>query len=211
MKVNKVASVAEVSEIHSTVREPRGDRGAQNILDSIAKADEEQQTSIDPSAVQAAMEKLKQHPEPEVGFMLMRQNTLPAYNVQTAVDTEHALIVANTVVLDAADNRCLQPMAEAAKKALGVDSFNIVADAGYSNGEQAAHCEAAGLLPHVPVMRTVNNQGDGSLFGRKEFLYEPIPIPTSVLETRSCVARKYTVRTDIRFMKLQLATAVPAL
>jgi DDE family transposase len=96
------------------------------------------------------LEKLKQHPEPEVGFMLMRQNTLPAYNVQTAVDTEHALIVANTVVLDAADNRCLQPMAEAAKKALGVDSFNIVADAGYSNGEQAAHCEAAGLLPHVP-------------------------------------------------------------
>jgi hypothetical protein len=85
-------------------------------LDSIEKADEEQQTSIDPSAVQAAMEKLKQHPEPEVGFMLMRQNTLPAYNVQTAVDTEHALIVANTVVLDAADNRCLQPMAEAAKK-----------------------------------------------------------------------------------------------
>jgi hypothetical protein len=180
-------------------------------LDSIAKADEEQQTSIDPSAVQAALEKLKQHPEPEVGFMLMRQNILPAYNVQTAVDTEHALIVANTVVLDAADNRCLQPMAEAAKKALGVDSFNIVADAGYSNGEQAAHCEAAGLLPHVPVMRTVNNQGDDSLFGRKEFLYEPIPIPTSVLETRNCVARKYTVKTDIRFMKLRLATAVPAL
>src|SRR5467141_2575702 len=72
----------------------------QRYLDSIEKADEEQQTSIDPSAVQAALEKLKQHPEPEVGFMLMRQNTLPAYNVQTAVDTEHALIVANTVVLD---------------------------------------------------------------------------------------------------------------
>jgi hypothetical protein len=77
----------------------------QRCLDSVEKADEEQLTSIDPSAVRAALEKLKQHPEPEVGFMLMRQNTLPAYNVQTAVDTEHALIVANTVVLDAADNR----------------------------------------------------------------------------------------------------------
>jgi transposase len=66
----------------------------QRYLDSIETADEEQQTSIDPSAVQVALEKLSQHPEPEAGFMLMRQNILPAYNVQTAVDTEHALIVA---------------------------------------------------------------------------------------------------------------------
>src|SRR5271163_672786 len=145
----------------------------QRYLDSIEKADEEQQTSIDSSAVQAALEKLKLHPEPEAGFMLMRQNTQPAYNVQTAVDAEHSLIVAHAVVLDAADSRCLQPMAEAAKKALGVDSFQIVADAGYSNGEQAAKCEAAGMLPHVPVMRTVNNQGDGTQFGREDFRYEP--------------------------------------
>jgi len=50
-------------------------------------------------------------------------------------------------------------MAEAAKKALEVGEFNIVADAGYSNGEQAARCEEPGMLPHAPVMRTVNNQG----------------------------------------------------
>jgi hypothetical protein len=81
----------------------------QRYLDSIEKADREQQTSIDPSAVQAALEKLKRHPEPEAGFMLMRQNTLPAYNVQTAVDAEHSLIAAQTVVLDATDSRCLQP------------------------------------------------------------------------------------------------------
>jgi hypothetical protein len=30
MKVNKAASVAEISKIRSTVREPRGDLGAQN-------------------------------------------------------------------------------------------------------------------------------------------------------------------------------------
>jgi len=48
-----------------------------------------------------------------------------------------------------------------------------VADAGYSNGEQVTHCEAAGIVPHAPVMSTVNNQGDGSLFGRKDFRYEP--------------------------------------
>jgi len=84
----------------------------------------------------AALEKLKQHPEPEAGFMLVRQTSLPAYNVQTAVDAENALIVAHAVVLDASDIRCLKPMAEAAKKALEMDNFQVVADAGYSNGEQ---------------------------------------------------------------------------
>jgi hypothetical protein len=48
--------------------------------------------------------------------MLMGRHSLPACNALTAVDTEHSLIVAQTVVLDASDNRCLQRMAEAAKK-----------------------------------------------------------------------------------------------
>lgn len=145
----------------------------QRYRESIEKADEEQLANIDPSAVQVALEKLKQHPEPDAGYMLVRQTALPAYNVQTAVDAEHALIVAHAVVLDASDIRCLKPMAEAAKKALEVDSFKVVADAGYSNGEQVAHCEAAGMVPYVPVMRTVNNQGDGTLFGRADFRYKP--------------------------------------
>jgi transposase len=64
----------------------------QRYLEKVDKADEEQQASIDPSAVQAAIEKLKQHPESEAGFMLVRQMALPAYNVQTAVDSEHAIM-----------------------------------------------------------------------------------------------------------------------
>ena len=145
----------------------------QRYLESVKKADEEQQANIDQSAVQAAVEWLKRHPEPEVGYMLVRQTALPAYNIQTAVDAEHALIVAHAVVLDASDIRCLKPMAEAAKHALELETFNVVADAGYSNGEQAAHYEAVGMIPYAPVMRTVNNQGDGTLFGRTDFRYEP--------------------------------------
>jgi hypothetical protein len=33
--------------------------------------------------------------------------------------------------------------------------------------------KAAGMMPHMPVKRTVNNQGDGSLFGREDCRYEP--------------------------------------
>jgi transposase len=162
-KFRAVASIDTVRERLSLRR----------YLDSLEKADQEPRTKVDQTAVQAALEKLKQNPEPEEGFMLVRQQALPAYNIQTAVDTEHALIMTHAVVLDASDIRCLLPMAEAAKRALGVDKFKIVADAGYSNGEHFAECEAAGVTPYVPVMRTVNNQGDGKLFGRDDFRYEP--------------------------------------
>jgi len=43
----------------------------QRYLDSMEKADEEQQVSTDRCAVQTALQKLTQHPEPEVSFMLM--------------------------------------------------------------------------------------------------------------------------------------------
>jgi transposase len=144
-------------------------RALEQYLDSCEKADEEQQVSIDPTAVQAALEKLKQHPEPEAGLMKMGSTIAPAYNVQTAVDAEHALIVTHAVVLDAADNRQLQPMAEAAKQALEVGRLNIVADTGYSNGEQATRCEQAGMIPHVPAQRSVNA---GGLLDRSAFRYD---------------------------------------
>lgn len=105
--------------------------------------------------------------------MLMRQNTLPVYNVQTAVDAEHSLIVAQTVVLDAADSLACNRWPKLQGWHPEIDNLQIMADAGYSNGEQAAQCEAAGMLPHVPVMCTVNNQGDGTLLGREDFRYEP--------------------------------------
>lgn len=64
-------------------------------------------------------------------------------------------------------------MAEAAKQAVGdPPSLNLVADAGYSNGEQAETCESQGIVLHVPAQRAVNNQGDGTLFDRSEFHYD---------------------------------------
>lgn len=62
----------------------------QKYLESMEKADEEQQVGIDPTAVEAALEKLRQHPEPEAHFMPVAHTKAPAYNVQTAVDAEHA-------------------------------------------------------------------------------------------------------------------------
>jgi hypothetical protein len=64
-------------------------------------------------------------------------------------------------------------MAEAAKQAVGAPALlNVIADAGYSNGEQAEHCEGQGIVPHVPANRAVNNKGDGTLFDRSQFQYD---------------------------------------
>lgn len=147
----------------------------QRYLERMDEADAEEQLEIDPAAVAAALEKLKQHPEPEARFMHTSRGKIPAYNVQTAVDAEHALIVAQKVTDEATDSRSLQPMAEAARAAVGQDGqpMHAVADSGYCNAEQASRCEAQGIIVHVPANRGVNNQGDGTLFDRSQFQYQP--------------------------------------
>ena len=80
--------------------------------------------------------------------------------------------MAHAVTDEATDNRSLAPMGEAAAEALDKEDFNVVADAGYSNGAQAAGLEARGILPHVPANRAINNQGDGTLLDRSRFSYD---------------------------------------
>jgi transposase len=162
-KFRAVASAATVRERDAVKR----------YLDELESADQQDEVVIDPSAVAAALEKLKNDPEPEAQFMRMAPGHAPAYNVQTAVDTEHGIIVAQQVRTQATDNRSLLPMAEAAKQAVGEPAtMNIVADAGYSNGEQAERCEQQGMVPHVPANRAINNKGDGTLFDRSLFVYD---------------------------------------
>ena len=61
------------------------------------EADGEDALVVENSVVAAALEKLKNHLEPEAHFMRTNDGKAPAYNVQTAVDVEHALIVVQQV------------------------------------------------------------------------------------------------------------------
>jgi transposase len=151
-------------------------RALERYLERMEQADAEDEIEIDNAAVAAALEKLRQHPEPEARFMKTTVGKVPAYNVQTAVDAEHGLIVAQQVSDETSDNRSLQPMAEAAQAAVGEPGklLHVVADAGYSNGEQAEACETRGIIPHVPAVRGVNNRGDGTLFERSDFHYDEV-------------------------------------
>src|SRR5712691_9781643 len=113
----------------------------------------------------------------------------------SAVAAEHALIVVQKVTRESNDTRSLQPMAEAAKVAVGEPQrMNVIADAGYSNGEQAEACEGKGILPHVPSNRAINNQGDGTFFDRTAFQYQEqsdtFVCPAGQTLTRKQLARK---------------------
>ena len=181
----------------SSVKSVREREALERYLEQLEQSDEQDEVVIDPSAVADALEKLREHPEPEVGFMRTTQGFIPAYNVQAAVDAEHALIVVQQVTVQAGDNGSLQPMAEAAQAATGrsAQPINVVADAGYSNGEQAEACEAKGILPHVPANRGVNSRGDGTLFDRTEFTYQP-ESDTFLCPAGQTLARKQLMRKD---------------
>jgi transposase len=162
---SKFRAVSSVKSVHER-------RALERYLESVESADGEDEPVIENSAVASALEKLRNHPEPEVGLMHMAQGEMPAYNVQAAVDAQHGLIVAQQVTDQANDTCSLLPMAEAAQAAVGQAVLNVVADAGYSNGEQASACEGKGIVPHVPAHRGVNAKGDGTLFDRTRFHYQ---------------------------------------
>jgi transposase len=116
----------------------------------------------------------------------------PAYNVQTVVDAEHALIVTHEVTTEATDNTSLQSMAEAARDALEQPTLNVVADAGYSNGAQAEALASQGIVAHIPANRAVNNQGEGTFFDRTSFAYD------AASDTLRCPAGKTLQRKQLQ-------------
>jgi len=75
----------------SSVDRIREREALKRYLDQLERADEQNEVEIDESAVAEALKKLKNDPEPEAGFMKIGRQLTPGYNVQTAVDTEHAL------------------------------------------------------------------------------------------------------------------------
>jgi hypothetical protein len=90
------------------------------------------------------------------------------YNVQTAVDAEHHLIVAHEVTNVGHDRTQLANMAKQAKEALDTDTLSVVADRGYFKSEEILACEDAGIETYLPKPQTSGNQAKGQ-FGRDAF------------------------------------------
>ncbi len=100
-----------------------------------------------------------------------RGSGVVGYNVQTAVETDHHLIVAHDVVQTGNDTSQLAPMAQMAKEALGVDELDVVADRGYFSAGQIKDCADADITPTLPKPQTSRNRKKG-MFVKADFRYE---------------------------------------
>ena len=98
-----------------------------------------------------------------------RGTGIVGYNVQTAVDTKHHLIVAHEVTNVGHDRTQLADMAVKAQAAIG-QPITALADRGYFKGEEILRCADNGIVPLVPKPQTSNNKAAG-LFDKSDFVY----------------------------------------
>ena len=99
-----------------------------------------------------------------------RGSGVVGYNVQTAVETEHHLIVHHEVTNVGSDRSQLASTAKAAKDVLGVDKLEAVADRGYYHGEEIKACADADITVTLPKPSTSGAKSEGR-FGKQDFVY----------------------------------------
>ena len=109
--------------------------------------------------------------EPEAKIMRSgREGMILAYNVQTAVDAKARLIIHHEVVTEGSDCMQLAPISKATATVINSQNFTVLADAGYSSGEQLAECDEQGIEAILPLNRALNNNKD--IFPREAFNYD---------------------------------------
>ena len=109
--------------------------------------------------------------DPDARSMKTRGTGVVGYNVQTAVDTKHHLIVAHEVTNVGSDRDQLTAMAKKARAAIGTKGITVVADRGYFKSEEILACHVAGITPIVPKSTTSGAKADGR-FDRADFIYD---------------------------------------
>jgi transposase len=101
-----------------------------------------------------------------------RGTGMVGYNVQTAVEAKHHLIVAHEVTNVGHDRGQLTNMAQQARTALATTDLTVVADRGYFDGEEVRACDQAGITTYLPRPLTSGSKADGR-FGKPDFIYDP--------------------------------------
>jgi transposase len=140
----KIGQLKERRQFHQTLAEELQDSGRQEI--SLTDADSR--------------------------LMSVGQVLDVCYNVQTAVDSKHKLIVHHEVTNAHTDEKYLVPMAATAKQVLEVETLEVVADKGYYSGEEIKKCEDQGIITYIPKAH-VSPKLKKELFTKDDFRYDP--------------------------------------
>jgi transposase len=148
---------AKITRLNEKIAALRQEIGRLNQLNSRMMESEDKQISLtDPDARSMATSG--------------RGSGMVGYNVQSAVDTRHHLIVAHEVTNIGSDRDQLSDMTERARTAIGSDAIEVVADRGYYSGEEIVACQTAGNTVYLPKPMTSGLYAKGR-FGKQDFVY----------------------------------------
>jgi transposase len=144
-----------------------------NLKDKIATLREEMaRLKTTEVHIQEAPDKQVSLTDPDARSMKSRGNGIVGYNVQTAVDAEHHLIVTHEVTNKGSDRGQLTPMATKAREAMDAKDVTVIAEAGYFKRADILLCQEAGMTAFVPRSPNLGNRTKTS-FGKKDFHYIP--------------------------------------
>jgi transposase len=135
---------AEVNEAHT--------RHLKDKLATLHTEMQRMQAMAKAKAVEAAPDHQISLIDPDARSMATsgRGTGMVGYNVQTAVDAKHHLIVEHQVTNVGHDRDQLAVMATRAKAMMQVEHLEVVADRGYFSGNEIVACEEANITAHVP-------------------------------------------------------------
>ncbi len=160
-------------------------------LKQMADSDKEEEKAIDGTPIKDKIDWLKKklcelkalevevnnHPDKQISTVdpdsrLLKTKGMTrvvCYNVQTAVDTRHHLIVAHEVT-NKPDRGQLCQVGKAVQTALGKKEVTVLADKGYYSGPDIKDTQEAGMTPLVPKGDTSGSEKKG-IFNRSLFTY----------------------------------------
>ncbi len=148
-----------VNQVKKTLTRLRAKMKALDVLEKEVKGQPDNQISLS---------------DPDSRLMKTRGNQRKVcYNVQTAVDTRHHLIVAHEVNNRVSDRSQLSNMAQRASDATGIDKLTVLADKGYYAGPDIIACQEAGFRPLLPRTFTSIGRCVGR-FTKQDFDYDRV-------------------------------------
>ena len=110
--------------------------------------------------------------DPDARLLTKAGQCVAGYNVQTAVDAKHKLLVLAEATQAGNDEGQLAPIAQAAQHLLEVDQLEATADSGYFAARGIQACEEAQITPYVPEPDTTRQVRSQGRFGREAFTYD---------------------------------------
>jgi transposase len=168
-KIAKYLAEMDEADQDEPTAEPAGD--VAEALKALRKQREAACQQAEALAAEGLTQRVQGEPEAKL-MRTARHGHQVAYNAQSVVDAKHGLVVAFDLTNDGNDQSQLAAMAEQGRQALEVEKVTVVADTGYSSGEQGDLCEKGGITAIVPRPETVNPRGD-DYFSREAFSYDP--------------------------------------